>query len=374
MSYKWLITGILAVSMLAVPVQTYAQAEGSEVVYGEETEDGSFTEKDEKWDVHKAWFTRLFDDCEDCNFVRTGGVNKLDGISSETRAETHALEAHLRENNYVLASTPEKEITDEDVLMLQSISWNGAAYIGNEQFLSDGKYFKAYIYEPTLRTARKQWKANHALDFHVQWEITTSSVLINYYLYDEVDKMGKTFGIEEINERMPYQYQENAGFVEFSCPIDAEITLHLRDHEYFYHLYLQKGKTLVRLRADHYELTEINGHDVERGDLALTNKNYFVVWQQTKEEPLQVEFSKLVERDDIGDTDITGKPDCRWGVVYEDVDVKDEGDVIVDDPEKIDVIKTYEPQKNYKSIIIAGVLVLIFGILTALVMLNRKKR
>ena len=84
--------------------------------------------------------------------------------------------------------------------------------------------------------------------------------------------------------------------------------------------------------------------------------------------------AKLVERDDIGDTDITGKPDCRWGVVYEDVDVNDEGDVIVDDPEKIDVIKTYEPQKNYKGIIIAGVLVLIFGILTALVMLNRKKR
>jgi hypothetical protein len=354
-------TGILAAMMFVSPAYVFA-----------EDDTGA-----EKWDAGIAVYSKLFPDCEECNFVRSGGVNSLDGISAETRSETQALESHLLENDYVLASTPQRRISDEDVKMLESICWIGTDFINDDPFLTDGRHFKVYIYSPTLRTAQKQWRENHALDFHVQWEITVSSVLVNYYMYDELDKMGKTFSVEELNENLPIQYQENAGFVEFSCPIDAEIKLLAADHEYYYHLYLRKGKTLVKMRGDHYELVEINGHDVARGDIALTNGNYFVVWQQTEEEPLQVEFSQLVKRDDIGGIDLTGKPDCRWGVVFEDVDVKDEGDVTVDNDDfrniRIDLVR--EPYvKDYSKIIASGILVVIIGILAVIILINRKKR
>lgn len=384
MRYKFvwgLIAEVLVAAVLTAPVNVHA--EGDLIgIYDESNDDSSG--EDEKWDANKAWFTKLYDDCEDCNPVRCGGVNKLDGIEAHSREEVHTLENHLTENGYSLASTSQCEISDEDIEMLKSVCWVGGAYIGDEPFVSDGKYFKVYIYNPTLRTARKQWKENHTLDFHVQWEITTSSVLVNYYVYDEMDKMGKTFGVEEINENMPAQYQENAGFVEFSCPIDAEIKLYSADHEYYYLLYLHKGKTLMKLRGDHYELVEINGHDVARGDIALTNGNYFVVWQQPQDAPLQVEFSQLVKRDDIGGMDITGKPDCRWQAVYEDVDINDEGDVIVDDTDgMLDenvIYEVCEPQKKIFGMPLKtfwgafGAIGILALIATALILIKKRKR
>lgn len=315
MRFKKILSAVFSCLMLVISV--------SMPVYAEDTAN--------KWKTSEAIYTKLYEDCPDCNYVRTGGVNELDGIAAKSRIETQALENHLRSNNYILASTINKETTETDDEILKSVGFVGSNYLGDEPYYSDYQYFRVYVYLPTLRTARRQWKENGKLDLHCIWEIHTSSVLINYEGWYESEKVGKVLGGEEINSQMPVQYTFLAGFIEFDSPINAEIQLHLKNSNYDYLLYIPKGKTLMKLRADHYTIVSINSHELAYGDELLTNKNYFNVYKQPEDAPIQVSLDKVVKRDKIENIDLTGKPNCAWGAVYEPVDIQDNGDVIVED-------------------------------------------
>ena len=289
----------------------------------------------EKWSASKAVYTKLYADCPDCNYVRSGGVNRLDGIEAESRAETQALEDHLLSNGYVLASTSRRDISETDAELLKTVRFVGSSYLGDEPYYSDYQYFRVYVYRPTLETAREQWEENGCLDLHCIWEIHTSSVLIDYECWYESEKVGTVLGGEEINGQMPVQYEFLAGFVEFDSPINAEIQLHLKNGNYDYLLYIPKGKTLMKLRADHYTIVRINSDELEYGDELLTNKNYLNVYKQPEDAPIQVSLDKVVKRDRIESIDLTGKPNCAWGAVYEPVDIQDNGDVTVDDAKEL---------------------------------------
>jgi hypothetical protein len=120
----------------------------------------------------------------------------------------------------------------------------------------------------------------------------------------------------------------------------------------------------MKLRSDHYTIVQINSDSLEFGDEILTNKNYLVVYKQPMDSPLVVDLEAVVKRDNIEDIDITDKPDCRWGAVYEPVDIDDNGEVLVDKTKNlantdIDVLPTKTEKEHAKTARFAKIFLLL---------------
>ncbi|MBR0542357.1 MAG: hypothetical protein IJK26_09155 [Clostridia bacterium] len=284
-----------------------------------------------KWGEHTAAYTKFWADCDECNWVRSGGKNRLDGIQAESREETEYLEQYIQSIGYVLANTDDKQITDEELKWLQTMSFIGSNYLNPENHwrYASGN-FRTYVYRPTLDTIMKQVKEKGIPDYHSNTEMALSAVFIDYELWNVIDRVGTVIDpIDEINENLPENCAEDAGYVQFITPIDCQITLHLLDNDYYYTFFLRKGITLMLLRSDHYTITEINTTAIKEGaDELIWNGNYIVVYRQPEDNPIVVNLVQVVARDGIEDIDVTGKP--NYGYVYEPVDVKDLGDVIVE--------------------------------------------
>lgn len=315
----------------------------------------------QKWNRSTAKYIKSFSDCEECNSVRIGGINKLDDIRAETKAETEQLEKYIKTLNYVLANTSDKEISDEEIEALKNANFLGVNYLDeSNDFFYSGEYYKLYIYKPTLNTIVKQYKSNNHVDTHGSIELDISTVIIDYFQWYVDDRTGTVVN-GEFNDGLPERYLENAGFVEFSSPIDAEITLHLIDNNYYYRIYVPKGKMLIKLRTETYSISAINSKKVaEVKETALPYNNTFVVWQNPENDPIKIDLSTIVKRDGIESINLEGKPNCAWGAVYETPDVANAGDVIVD-KEIVEDVKGETPSPK-KNIIVIICIVAVIGI------------
>lgn len=285
-----------------------------------------------KWGEHTARRTKFWADCDECHWIRSGGTNKLDGIQAESREEAEWLENYVKSIDYVLANTDDKQITDEELSVLQMMNFSGKRYLDPDFHWgwASGN-FKVYVYRPSLDLAVKHFKEDGMVDIHSYTEISLSTVFFDYELFNVLDRVGTTIdAIDEINDNLPENCIDNAGYVKFTTPIDCQITLHLLDNNYYYTLFLRKGSTLMKLRCDHYMISEINTTTINEdgGDELLWNGNYIVVYKQPEDDPICVDLTQVVARDGIEDIDVTGKP--NYGYVYEPADVKDLGDVIVE--------------------------------------------
>lgn len=284
-----------------------------------------------KWNEDNIVYTKFYADNDDCNYAPNGGINKLGGIPAEDRDETELLESYLISIGYILVNTDNKRVDDEDVEMLKKCRFCGSPYLdSSDPHFWNYDNYRVYVYQPVLEDMQRQYKENGKVELYTQIELNASSVVIDYYYWYTIERIGTVVdAVNEINDKLPPQSEEGAGFVKFTTPIDCELVLFLNDMQYYYRLYLRKGSTLVKMRSEHYKVESINSVSMEYGDKLLYNGNYIVVYQQPEDDPLIVDFTQVVKRDGIGSVDVSGKPEYGW--VYEPADVEDLGDIIVDD-------------------------------------------
>lgn len=282
-----------------------------------------------KWKEEDTILINPLPDKEGSEFVPIGGVNSFNYITAESKAETQELEKYLRDHDYVLVNTAKKEITDKEADICKNLDTANAKYMSEDNsFEYDENNYKVYEYKPLLEYAVKEYEETGILNDTLKQEMSLSSVRLDYYAWYTKDRIGQVMETEEINENLPERYEENAGFIEFLSPINAEIVLHLIDNDYYYRIYIAKGETLVKVRSEHYEITSVNAVDTYYNEELLTNNNYFVVWQNPEYDPIVVNLTELVKRDKIPDRNIEGKPDCAW--VWKNVEIKDFDDIIVE--------------------------------------------
>lgn len=291
-----------------------------------------------KWDK-SAYYVNLYPNVEGSNAVRCGGTNTLDDVRAESREETEELEQYLKKHDYVLANSENKEISDEELGILKALNINYKVYLDEENYRFNDESYKLYVYKSSLNSAVKEYNKSGVTNNVNQYELNMSTVLIDYFTWYTVERVGQIMGNEEINENLPERYEKDAGFVEFTSPINAEVILHLIDNNYFYKIYLSRGKTLVKLRSEHYEITNINSVDVYWGEELVTNNNYLIVRRNPEYDPIVVNFVPLVARDHIPDKDISGMPNCAW--IWEEVDIDDLGDIIVEEGKDKDDKKSF---------------------------------
>lgn len=323
-----------------------------------------------KWNDDTVAYTKFWADNDECNYVPSGGINKLGGIPATSREETQELESYLKSIGYILATTENKQISDEDVEMLKDFHFCGIKYLdSSDSFYWSYDNFRVYVYQPTFDTIKRQYKEKGKAELFASIELSASTVVIDYYYWQAMERIGTTVdAIDEINNNIPERLQENAGFVKFITPIDCEIILYLYDANYYYRLFLRKGTTLMKMHSEHYQIEFINAVGMDVGDELLTNKNYIVVYQQPEDDPLIVDITQAVKRDMIEGIDIKGQPDYGW--VFEPADIHDIGDVTVE----------HKPEKNEKDVKTEGrkwkfpiIAVIILAIAGIIVWIKHKK-
>lgn len=328
-----------------------------------------------KWNENNIAYTKFYADNDDCNYVPSGGFNSLGGITAESREETQQLETYLASIGYILVNTNEKQVSDEDVEMLKNYRFCGSSYLDStDPHFWNYDNYRVYVYEPVFEDLQRQHKEHGNAELYTQIELNASSVLIDYYYWHTIERIGTVVDAAgEINENIPSQAKERAGFVEFTTPIDCEIILYLNDMQYYYRLYLRKGVTLIKLRSERYKIESINAVSMNYGDELIYNGNYLPVYQQPEDDPLKVDITQVVKRDNIGGIDVSGKPEYGW--VFEPADIEDLGDIEVDKLNNVEVKEddtdNGNPEKNTWKFPIFTMLV--FAVIGGIVAMHIKK-
>lgn len=318
MNFKRFFSGLAAAVILSCsvisPMRAYADDED---------------ENKPKWSSQTAVMTQFWSGRE---WIRSGGENRLDGIQAENREETEELENYIQSIGYVLVNTPDKKISDAELDILRTMMFKGSDHLDpSKSYEWSHSIYKVYIYKPLLEQAIEEFENDGMVDYKTNTEIGMSTVFLDYQLWESVERVGTTVdAIEEINDNLPEYCVEHSGYVQFTTPVDCSVKLHLQDQNFYYELFLRKGTTLMRLRAEHYAVVEINTTEINEygGDELMYNGNYIVVYENPEDNPVIVDFSQVVARDGIESIDLTGKPD--YGYVFEPADINDLGDVTVE--------------------------------------------
>lgn len=272
------------------------------------------------------------------NFFPLGGINEFDGIKAQSREETRAMEANLIANNYLLCTTDNKMINNAHYKLLVSSDkpfWF-SQYLSNE----DSYYwtlFRVYIFKPSFDDMMEQMEEG-SIASYTHEEISASTVVINYSVWDDIERAGTISN--EYNNNIPEWYA--TGYMEVHSPVDCEVTFWYSEADRYYVLYITKNKPFkIKLRQGCYHLVEINSLKVNNnignaGEDTLPYNNQIQIRQQHTEDcPYLIELYDLCDKYDISDVDISGKPDLsidqNQDIPTESVEIDEESSVSQED-------------------------------------------
>ena len=244
----------------------------------------------------------------------TGGINSVNSVDCDSIDDCYLLENWLKSNNYILLSTDDKDITDEDLsYFLSNVACLFADYANrNNDLYWSQKMGKLYVYKPLYDKAIQQLKENDEVTDQTLMEIGSSTVAVDYVVYYFESRVGTV--VNEYNDRIPSWYGNLTGFLEITSPIDVEIMF-----EYpYYHTYdiicvRADTPTLLRMKQGGYVIVGINAIGIDYNEESLNYTNHIVISSEnTEEEPYRLNITQTVRKYNIPPIDLSDKPDYDW--------------------------------------------------------------
>ncbi len=242
--------------------------------------------------------------------VRSGGINKLDGITCSTQEDIFALEEELRNSDYILVNTDNMEISEEEYQLLSQTTTGFTDYIQRDN-LYYWQLFKVYLYRPVYDEMIAQLRENGRIDSLLGRAESTSTVVANFgtvYHKQRADQI-----INEYNDMIPSW--DSTGFLLVESPIDACITMKYTSGNYFCELYVKANEPfLVKTKQGGYYITSINAVDIAvEEETLMYNNTVNISIDHTETEPIVLSIEKVVEKYDIAPLEnIEEKPDYSW--------------------------------------------------------------
>lgn len=249
---------------------------------------------------------------KDGNPVRLGGVNQIDRVVCQSEEETRALEERLRRENYILVTTDDKEISDEDFELLRQANPPYSEFFDREsEFNWDMKMEKVYMYVPSYNDAMEQLRAGRNIDSVTRVELTTSTVVLSYAMWYFKERAGTV--VNEFNDNIPSWYTRT-GFLQIISPIDAVITLDCWQEHTRNVFYVRANEPfLVKVKASMHAILSVNTkEDVSLEEESLKLNRFVVRVENTEDDPCVMDITEFVTKYDIKPADISGKPDYSW--------------------------------------------------------------
>lgn len=243
-----------------------------------------------------------------------GGINTYGSTVCESKEETYELEQRLRADGFLLMTTDDRDISDEDLATLTEGYYLPPYfdYFNSEsEFNWDMQMRKVYIRGDLLEDALKQLRETDEVEKHTQIEIMSSSVLIDYGVWFVKERAGKV--LNEINDKIPSWYN-GAGYLEIRSPIDVAITLEIWDERTFIILYVKADTPLlVRMKLGMFVVTDINSTEIPFGEATIPIQNHYsIIEEDTIDNPCILDLNDVITKYEIKPADISGKPDFSW--------------------------------------------------------------
>lgn len=260
---------------------------------------------------------------ESGNPVRKGGINQIDGIICQDRDETKALEERLKNENYILVTTDDKEISDEDFELLAGSCPPYSQYFKKDsEFGWEMKMYRVYMYLPSYNDAMERLREGQIVGSTTRAELTTSTVVIDYASWFFLERVGKV--VNEFNDNIPSWYT-GTGFLQINSPIDVVVTLENWNEHTLYEFYVRANKPfLVKVKMSMYAVRSVNTvENISLEEESLSLNRFVVNVKNTEDDPTIMDITEFVTKYDIKPLDISDKPDYSW----ENKDNVDVGDI-----------------------------------------------
>lgn len=308
------------------------------------------------------------------NPVRKGGVNQIDGVRSQNKEETEALEERLKKENYILVTTDDKEISDEDFELLLEGNPPYAQYFQRDsEFGWEMKMYKVYMYIPSYNDAMERLREGETVRSVTRAELSTSTVVIDYASWYFLERVGKT--VYEFNDNIP-SWCTSTGFLQINSPIDVMITLDCWQEHTFFVFYVRANEPfLVKLKMSMYAVRSVNTlENISLEEEALSLNRFVVNVENTEDNPRILNLEDLVAKYDIKPIDISDKPDYSWEN-RDNVDIGEIGQESL--PVESVVVKDEEDQPDsdtlFWKLFFAGLWVVIALSVVVIIIIIKKK-
>lgn len=255
--------------------------------------------------------------------IRQGGRNSIDGKKCESKEETEALEQRIRNENYILISTDDKDITDEEYEKYMS-STTAPPYVNElnkTDFGWDMKMYRVYLYRPVFEQALQDIEKYDVIKSVTLSEIYESSVIIDYGFWYMKDKVGKPDN--EFNNNIPSYC--DTGFLQITSPVACEIII-LNSYIQSYYTFYVKANTpfLVKVKQGEYYINKINGVKISTKEDLLPHTG--IIWVQdenTEDNPFIIDLTGVIDKYEIQPQDISENEDLSWenrdNIIYKEI-------------------------------------------------------
>jgi hypothetical protein len=279
------------------------------------------------WSINDVKQYKMNVNYEYSNYIRTGGINTIDGIEAESREESEQLETHLKENGYILINTKEKQISDEEFELMkkvfQQLGVNSYALDSDKPYYYEN--LKIYLNKDVYDTCLKQVKESsngYANEYSIL-ELATSYVVVNYLVWNSIDNIGKVYTNELINDNIKKYDEENgtdldkyAGYIYIITDMDSRIIFSERYSKTFQQIdVVANVPTLVKICNGYYKIDTINDVSIDEDESLLGdyNNNIFRIDSGfTADNPIVIDLTKGVnEKYGIEPYNIEGNVDFR---------------------------------------------------------------
>lgn len=293
---------------------------------------GDVISNDSEIELFSEEHKQIWYQVEGGNPVRAGGVSEIDGVYCKNEDDTEELENHLRISGYILVTTDEKEISDEEYNLL----CNNGTYLPPYSycFNSENEYYwtkcKVYMYEKSYNDAISQLRENGFVNMITRSEITTSTVVVNYAEWYEKERVGKI--VNEFNDALPSWYENESGFLCVISPIDAEVTMEYYAEHTLNVFYVKANEPfLIKMKHGGHLIKSINSQQIDEEESSLVySNNIQILNENTEENPYILRLEKTVSKYNIPSVDISDKPDYSWnsGVFIPIEDIPEESVIV----------------------------------------------
>lgn len=289
-------------------------------------------------------FRYHYDD-DRANWVKSGGLNKFDGVKAENREETKAIEDKLYAENYILCTTDDKEITDEELSILRTGAFWFNTYLKEDSVHWDTD--KVYIYKPTFEDFIEQYYEGGGYELYTNIEMNNSTVVLRYFVWDELELAGSESDL--INDNLPDDCK--SGYLEIRSNVNCEVKIMQSSTRRYHTFYVKKNEPfLVKILSDCYHIVGVNKTDIpdnidNNGEDTLPYNNQLqILPHNTIDNPYVLELYELNSKYKIKDIDIDGKPDYNLLTEEREYSIPvDEKSTIIEEDTDEETLQENEP-------------------------------
>ena len=301
----------------------------------------------------------------DGKLLKLGGINSYGGTEYRGQEKVYELEKKLRSDGFVLLTTADRDISEEDLAVLTGSTYFPPYYEyfdEESEFNWDMQMAKVYMRGDLLEDALGQLREYGRVLEDTQIEITASTVLVNYGVWFLQERSGKV--LNEINDNIPSWY-DGSGYLEVHSPIDVQLTLEIWSEHTFVVLYVKANTPLlVRMKLGMFVVTDINSTGIPFGEVTIPIQNHYsIIEEDTIDNPCILDLGDVITKYNIKPADITGKPDFSWenrdNLTKEDYEIPVESVIVKDD----DTIQPNDTKSsNWVIVLLVLVVIAVVGI------------